>query len=247
MPKFFDKYTLKARIAPAVINCLPLIILLTVMERQLNLDLQSIVGFTLLSTVAIPYFLSEVMRNGGKKLETKNYRKWGGIPTTILLRQGDTEYDVTTKNRIYDFIYSDFEIDLQRDNSDGNISNAVKHIISLFHRQKDDLLLTHNIDYGFARNLAGGSTFLLIQLAIGALIVIANAYLHWSADNGYWVIGVLVALGVSVVLKTKVYPFMVRDRAFRYARTLIDLYYYHKTNRVSPLGTTIQSTNSLHS
>ena len=232
MANIFDKYTMKARIAPAVIICLPLIILLTVLVNQLNLNLESIIGFTVLSTVAIPYFLSEIIRNGGKKLEVINYQKWGGKPTTILLRQNDTEYDVITKNRIYDFIFSDFEIDLKMDNSDGNISNAVKHIISLFHRRKDDLLLTHNIDYGFARNLAGGSTFLLIQLAAGALIAIVNAYFHRSADNGYWVIGVLVALGIAVVLKSKVYPYMVRDRAFRYARTLIDLYYYHKTNQV---------------
>ena len=240
----FDKYTLKARIAPAVINCLPLIILLTVLVKQLNLDLKSIIGFTVLSTVAIPYFLSEIIRNGGKKLEVINYQKWGGIPTTILLRQSDTEYDVITINRIYDFISSDFEIDLRTDNSDGNITNAVKHIISMFHRQKDDLLLTHNIDYGFARNLAGGSTLLFIQLAVGTLIAIVNAYFHRSTDNGYWTIGVLVALGIAVVLRSKVYPYMVRDRAFRYATTLIDLYYYHKTNQVRP-STTVSNTNSM--
>ncbi|MGI6491374.1 MAG: hypothetical protein ACOX0T_02970 [Pelotomaculum sp.] len=229
LSNLLDDYTIKARLVPALINISPIIIAISLVLSYLNFDIKIILGSATFSSLVIPLFLTEVFRTKGVKIEENNYKKWGGKPTTIILRRADQEYDDVSKSKIYSFIKDDFEIDLFKDPSDHNISNAVKHIIAYFHRNPDALLRQHNIEYGLVRNLAGGINFLITQLIIWLLFAVYRLYIDQTWTSSYVTIAILTLLTLALVLKYRVYPFMITNRSYRYARTLIELYYYHKS------------------
>ncbi|OPY57494.1 MAG: hypothetical protein A4E55_01609 [Pelotomaculum sp. PtaU1.Bin035] len=231
LSNLLDDYTIKARLVPALINVSPIIVAISLILHHQNFDVTIILGSATFSSLVIPLFLAEVFRIKGVEIENKNYQKWGGKPTTIILRRTDKEYDDASKNQIYKFIKEDFQIDLFNDSSDQNISNAIKHIIAYFHRNPDDLLRQHNVEYGLVRNLAGGVNFLITQLIFWLLFTGYRLYLEQSWTSIYVTIAVLVLLALVLILKYRIYPFMINSRAFRYARTLIELYYYQKSQQ----------------
>lgn len=230
LSEFIDPYVIKARYAPALLTLFPLIIFLSLVLNKLNFGNTTILFISILEGLVFPLFISEICRNYGTKLERKNYDKWGGKPTTILLRMSDDSFDDVTKSRLYDYIGSQFSIDLKSDNSDRNISNAINRIKSIFHKKNDSLLDKHNVEYGYVRNLAGCNKILFVESFI--LLVITTVYIIYNKSYQsafYESISVicffLLSLALSIILGRWVYPEMVKDRAFRYARTLIESYY----------------------
>jgi len=234
-----DSYELKARYAPALITFLPSILFISILIYKLGLSTEVIIGSTILSSLSFPLFVSEICRTQGKKLEEKNYKEWSGKPTTILLRKNNSHFDEITKKKIYNFIYNDFGIDLELDNSDHNISNAVKRIISyLRDNKKGKLLQTHNIEYGFSRNLAGSNLLFSTQSISLFLITFFYYLLNDSYDSinftNYSVIiplTFLLLFLLSILLGNYYYPLMVKNNAFRYAETLLESYYSHSRNQ----------------
>ena len=231
LSNLLDDYTIKARLVPALINVSPIIVAISLFLHNLKFDITVILGSTIFSSLVIPLFLAEIFRIKGVEFENKNYEKWGGKPTPLLLRRSDQEYDDVTKNKIYNFIKEDLQIDLFTNSSDHNISNAVKHIIAYFQRNSDKLLFQHNIEYGLVRNLIGGVNFLNSQLILWLLFTCYQLYMNQSWTNIYLTIFALVLLTIALILKYKIYPFMIKNRSYRYAKTLIELYYYQKSQQ----------------
>lgn len=229
-----DSYTIKARFAPALFNLFPSILFLSLVLNKLNLNLNMVLGSTLFSSLVLPIFFSEMCRIYGKILEKRNYEKWGGKPTTILLRSSDNSFDNATKKKLYAFIYNDFGIDLGTDNSDENINNAKDRIISYFHKNKDELLTKHKIEYDFTRNLAGSNNFfilesLLFSVALGTYYIIKGDEIT-SLEDVILLLTFPTLFIVSYYLEKYVYPELVKDRAFIYAKTLINSYYRESNN-----------------
>lgn len=230
-----DSYTLKARYTPALLTLFPSIIFLSLVIIKLNFDIRTILVSSVFESLVFPMFFSEICRNQGKKQEEKNYKKWKGKPTAILLRIQDNSYDDVTKDKLYENIKLHFNIDLKSDNSDKNISNAVDHIKSIFHKNNDKLLDEHLVEYGFVRNLAGCNFLLLIQSLILLITVSGYIYYNCSYENFPYesiiIVMIYLLLSIlSIILGKFVYPKMVKDRAFRYAKTLIETYYRESNN-----------------
>lgn len=234
-----DSYALRARYAPALITFFPSILFISLLIRKIGFNTEIIIGSSLLSGISLPLLLSEICRGNGKKLQDKNYDKWSGEPTTILLKKQNNHFDEVTKEKIYYFIYKDFGINLNLDNSDHNISNAVKRIIKyLRDNKKDELLQIHNIEYGFSRNLAGSNFLFAIQAAFLCIIT----YVYYFLNNSYTSINLtddsnivpllfLLMLLLSLILENYYYPSMVKSNAFRYAETLLESYYSYSMNK----------------
>ena len=55
----------------------------------------------LIAFAAIVYFLASIARSKGASLQEKLIGKWGGWPTTIILRHSDNTIDVGTKARYH--------------------------------------------------------------------------------------------------------------------------------------------------
>jgi hypothetical protein len=93
-----DPYERKARLIPGLLVALPLIIPLVSVYGAKNPLLTSVIG--LLSSCGAMFALANISRGLGKALEVKLVSKWGGMPTTIILRHSDNFLDFVTKKDI---------------------------------------------------------------------------------------------------------------------------------------------------
>ena len=177
----FDKYTRKARVYPSIIILLPFLIfniycdiegLKDVFDNLLQVK---IVGNITISVVLL-FLLVQINRFLGKFLfEKYMFKSEIEMPTTLYMLFSNSEFSVEYKNKIREKINSDFNLtlpDLQNETDD--ILNSKKRIVEAIGlvRQKvknGRLLLQHNIEYGFMRNLIGGA---LIGLIMSIIVII---------------------------------------------------------------------------
>ncbi|MCH7591551.1 MAG: hypothetical protein IH989_02060 [Planctomycetes bacterium] len=94
-----DTYSLKARLWPVLLHFLPLGLAVIAWFPE------KFTGWGLLLGIATPCgltaLLTEFGRDQGKKKEPWLFERWGGIPTTQLLRHGDSTIDTHTKARYH--------------------------------------------------------------------------------------------------------------------------------------------------
>lgn len=174
----FDKYTLKARIYPSIIILIPFLVF------NLNCNIEGlkdvfddllkvkIVGNVSVSIVLLFLFV-QINRFIGKFLFEKNlFKNESEMPTTNFMLYSNSEFSTEYKNKVRKQIQKDFQMTLpnQKEEND-NLINTKKRIAEAIGlvRQKvknGRLLLQHNIEYGFMRNLIGGSIFGLLMSVV---------------------------------------------------------------------------------
>ena len=100
--KIFDAYSLRARLFPALFASAPLIIALAILVPWDRLSwTHAIAG------IAVPVILfvaADIARRAGKSKEHGYYKKWGGVPTTRMLRHRDDTLDADTKKAYLTFV-----------------------------------------------------------------------------------------------------------------------------------------------
>ena len=227
----FNKYNRIARIYPAVICSVPIFLLNYFFLRLYTADLLTslegvkwIGGITL--SVALTFLLAQAGRFVGKELFEKiHFKDELYMPTTEFLLHSNNTYSPEHKNKVHTKILNDFGIQIysyKQENQD-NLSarRVIVESVSMIRGKvkKGRLLLQHNIEYGFIRNLVGGS---LIALYIST----ANLY----------ILGVLFPnrLGFYISLCiTMIYLFFVvigrylmGKYGIRYAKILIQEYLF---------------------
>jgi hypothetical protein len=79
-----DRYTREARLAPAFLSVFPILLLLIVSFPGLRDIVPAILS--LLCVFGVVRWISHIARGIGDKKEIKLFRKWGGKPTTTMLR-----------------------------------------------------------------------------------------------------------------------------------------------------------------
>ena len=180
----FKKYTIIARFFPAIITSLPLVILSGFLIGDdyialfANLKYIKIIG--LASTPVILFYLfAQINRFIAKEYFQKKYFKGElEMPTTMFLLHSDDSLSSEYKNNIRAKIENEFSVTLPSQiNEEQNIENSklrISESVSLVRNKvgAGNLLLQHNIEYGFIRNLIGGSPISLI-------ITIVNIFLFW--------------------------------------------------------------------
>ena len=164
-----SKYELKARIFPAVITILPILIfshfyLYRVIPELLNsIILTKIIGDVSVAAVLL-YFVTQLSRFISKKyLQDNLFRNELYFPTTNYLLFSDKKYTYGFKDKIRNKIKNDFGIILlnakQENNDTEEARRKINEAIGLIRAKikSGRLLLQHNIEYGFVRNLIGGT------------------------------------------------------------------------------------------
>lgn len=155
-------YERKARLYPAFLCLLPPMgvavgmygIDLEIPEALLSL-VMSIGGFFLLANIA---------REGGKRLETRLYAAWGGMPTTQVQRHRNERIDRVTKAGHHTFLASKLSVPFPTEGeeianpagADQVYAAATKWLLEATRdTAKFDLLFAENIEYGYRRNALG--------------------------------------------------------------------------------------------
>ena len=98
----FNLYDRKARLKPALLCGLPLIVSMVLLIPELGAVWAAIGGIVLYGGGAM--FLVQVGRDRGKALEPDLFRSWGGKPSVAILRHTDPRLVAATKNRYRTFL-----------------------------------------------------------------------------------------------------------------------------------------------
>jgi len=153
-----DPYERKARVTPGLLLSLPLLVPLVCVYGPKHPVLTSVVA--LLGGCGALYALASIARGLGKKLEEKLTTKWGGMPTTLILRHRDRFLDSVSKRRYHGAIKTKLGIEVPTSEeekadptgADEVYRGATRRLRELTRGEKN-LLLTENIAYGFHRNM----------------------------------------------------------------------------------------------
>jgi hypothetical protein len=176
--KVTDPYERPARLYPALLALLPLLALITLLYGP------KATGLTGAVTIAVScgalYLATNLCRELGKRLEEKLFQKWGGKPTTQLLRHRDNRIEGVTKRRYHSFL--GFKINVAFPDKDQETKDpaaadevyqsGVRWLLNHTRpedNKKFDLIFNENVAYGFRRNALGVKPFGL-SISIGCLL-----------------------------------------------------------------------------
>lgn len=195
---WFDKYSLQARLAPALLTLFPSLMLIAV---EFPAIYQTAAGFIgLLTICGVLTLFSHFARTRGKRVEQRLNAKWGGRPTTLFLLNNHGELDSTTHSRYLNFCANKIPGWTLGDDKKADFESAVKWLLE---RTRDTteygLVFKENISYGFRRNTLGMKP-IGVAVALGCTaywaIQIQSAY---TAQTGYDPM-ILASTGVSALL-----------------------------------------------
>jgi len=223
-----DRYYLQARVLPAVLCLLPIIVSLYVAVPSLATMFGTLGG--LVATLALSLLLSRLVRNSGASKEAGLFRSWGGTPTTILLRHTDSTIDPLTKQRYHAFLANAVGVSMPSPDAERADTPAADLLYESCVRRLREMTRDHkryprvfdeNVMYGFSRNLWAikpwGIVVTACTLALDAIVT----GLDWPSHEPAYAI-----LSVSVMAYLLVWVFgisasFVRSAAWAYARALL--------------------------
>jgi hypothetical protein len=220
-----DKYVIRARLYPALIAAVPVFLLgvLAVPEYRLL----SIIG--LVAGTGLLFLLATIVRTLGRSSERRLVSRWGGMPTTRLLRYSDaTNLSLLERRRAalerilgYPLPNADSEA---RDSSaaDDEYTAATRHLVSVVRRHAElcPRVQDENINYGFLRNLLG-----LKPIAFGVLaaVYLADIYfVGWFPSAAAAYASLCINGAMTLVWAFYVRPRRVFEAANIYAERLFE-------------------------
>ncbi|MCL7764375.1 hypothetical protein MPF19_13190 [Polaribacter sp. Z014] len=169
-----NTYYINARLFPTILTSIPILSLYYFgFSEELIEFMTFLEGYKWASditlSIATIYFLVQINRLISKELfQNLLFKEELNMPTTNFLLNSDSTLAKSMKLQIVQKIATDFNIQLLDSNSENNneeearktISSAVAQIRNA--TRNNSMLLQHNIEYGFVRNLIGGSVLAVI-------------------------------------------------------------------------------------
>ncbi|MEQ1811722.1 MAG: hypothetical protein ABL889_17465 [Terricaulis sp.] len=226
----FDRYDRNARLKPALLALLPLMLLTAVWLKDAWATATALLGLVIFCGLIL--FLSRIARQRGRAVQAKIENDLGGLPTTIALRRRDTTIDPQTKERYYKFfsehghqVPTADEEKLSGAAADLSYRACVTWLLEQTRdKRRFRMIADENIDYGFRRNLFGLRN-VAISVALFCIVINSVAIVSVLASHGtgLWtgivleaVLAMLVVAWIAVVT-----PDFVRDAAWSYATRLL--------------------------
>jgi hypothetical protein len=233
MKNILDPYTMRARLAPAILAGAPAFALAIALVSWGSFGLTHIIATIALTALFAAF--SDVARRRGKAIEPALIAKMGGLASTTMLRHSDPTIDAATKRKIHAFIANK----LSEPAPTAEEEAANPEMADLYYARggtwlrentrdakKFSVLFNENVNYGFHRNLLGLRTpgFLL-----NAAIVILCVSVLWSrypidfsnTFNQKLVVVIFIAILHAAYLAIFVTETGVFEAARLYARQLL--------------------------
>jgi len=238
LAKVTDPYERQARLYPALLAGLPVIVMATVLYGSNSV-------ITAASTVAVScgglYLLANIARERGRRLEPILFASWGGKPTTQLLRHRDQNIEGPTKQRYHAFLSRMINLSFPNKNeektnpvdADDIYQSAVRWLLNHTRdKSKYKMIFDENIAYGFRRNAYGLKAIGVgICLVTSTWVLISEGIVRVGKVSGVLVnpasasTAVLISLAVSAMMLLVWLSYFtertVRNAAFTYAETLL--------------------------
>lgn len=225
-----DQYTLQARLQPALIVLLPVLVAIVLWRPELINWLSGVFG------VAIAFgmcaVLTHLCRSSGKALENQLITEWGAMPTTQFLRHRDRTIDPDTKARYHRALEQNVPqwtapAPGEEDDDPARADDKYKSAVSWLREnaRAAHLVKAENISYGFRRNACALKPYAIV---IGLVTLISHGAVSWYVEPDltpnitsqgaiYFAVGGLLLWWSVVVTKS-----WVREAAELYATRLLE-------------------------
>lgn len=234
LSQLFDDFNLRARVYPALLMVLPAIAGIVLLWPSSPLVRLA----PLAVAVGVLFFLADLVRGAGQRLEPSLADKWGGLPAQRALRLTGSDNLVLTERRRETVERLTGRPLPSRQLESGNATRAhqeydaaVAELIPLVRgKDQDELLHGENIRYNFRRNALAVRTAALV--IAGACAVLAGVAAALDYQRG----SALVALGVSVLVLAG-WALAVREQWVRQAANTYCKRFYDALNGL-PADTT---------
>lgn len=177
---------------------------------------------------AILYLLGSIARDCGVKQEKRLFERWGGPPSTRILRHNNSLVDALTKARLKTTLQticgltfpSEVEERVDPTGADLIYSSAIKALLEQRRETKKfRLIFNENCNYGFARNLYGirwlGTSVASICMATDGLMFYVRGF------SFLWALSVSLSIGTLLLLAIYINADFVRGSADAYAVALL--------------------------
>ncbi|MBP2323786.1 hypothetical protein JOF56_004171 [Kibdelosporangium banguiense] len=221
----FSSYSLHARMYPAILTVLPVAIAVTVLWPQKPLEALLPAGVSL----GVVYFLINVIRARGQRLEKRLVVEWDGMPTTRLLRFRNTENSTLLKRRRAQ-IEQLFAISLpsrekERRNptqADEEYVAATRLLIARVRERTSEFprVYQESTQYGFRRNLLAMKPVGIVMVALS--VGVETIYFLLSSFNGRLITSVSTSVVVLLAWLLAVRSDWVRQAGQAYAERLFE-------------------------
>ena len=230
--KFFDAYSIRARLFPAIIAAAPAFAALALLISWKTFGLSNTIAS--LGILVLLYAVADLSRNRGTRIQSEIYQEQGGKPSIILFRRNDKTIDAGSKERYREFLSEKLNVaaptpEEELENQD--LADAFYDQCGVWLRQNTrntkafPILFGENITYGFRRNLLGVKAF---ALWLNVIIVIVSVFILWrlswnieSLQGNKALVVLIVAVAHAAYMLLAVNRDAVRDASRAYARELI--------------------------
>ena len=175
---FSDGYELKARFYPMALLITPLVFTL-LMLFSVTIDDWRTTSATIFVSYGGIYLLKQLARDMGKKKETSLFKRWGGLPSVLVLRHRDTEIDHLTKvnfhNKLAKLVDGTSVPTIEQEREDpekiDDIYVAWSNFLRINTRTEEFAIVQKELaNYEYRRNILG---LRLIGISISILSVVA--------------------------------------------------------------------------
>lgn len=224
--ELFDGYGVRARLMPALLTLLPLVLGLFAWTGPGVLWMSAL--WTLFGTTGATFALAMISRNLGREVQPRLWRSWGGSPTLQLLRHRGTGNPVLRErwHRSLEKIVGSKFPTTEEEAGDPKAADAIYEaaIHLLIEKRRDKsvhhLIYNENVNYGFCRNLyALKKIGIPIALVGGAISVTGGLPATKTLEFSWACAGVNAIFLLSWMFI--VTPAFVRYPAFAYADRLL--------------------------
>ncbi len=163
--KIFNEYNLKARVFPAILCSLPL--LLTkyfIIDNYISISLSATIIGDISFDIILIYLLVQINRLISKTF----FENKSDFPSIKMLIPSSKDLSDEYRRKIEKKIAVDFKMSLptlaEEDASPEKVKLRIRELVDLIidKVRNGNLLLQHNIEYGFVRNLVGGCVLAFI-------------------------------------------------------------------------------------
>ncbi|MFN3806622.1 hypothetical protein [Asticcacaulis sp.] len=177
-----NRYERKARLFPALLVTLPIIVASLSFISLEDWTAAPIVTFV--ASIGVLFLLANIGRDAGKSAEEGLFRKWGGKPSTFVQRHRDMTLDRHTKHRCHSVLSQGIKVAYPTAADEASDPAAADEVyrsgVSWLIGQTRDtekyaLLFDANIAYGYKRNAFG-----LKWLGIGIAVLTSAAVLGFN-------------------------------------------------------------------
>jgi hypothetical protein len=233
MFKLMDAYTLRARLAPAIIAAAPALAFVALLISWNRISLSNTIAT--LGLAVVLYALADFARRRGRRIEPQIFELLGGKPSITMMRVSDGTFDQATKQRYLSYVGGQIG---ETAPSGADEQNDPEGTDKFYDRcgtwlrehtrdaKKFSILFNENCTYGFRRNLFAMKW---PALAINLLAVLASVAILYGvgplASLGAFKSRVVIVFVVAAIhalyIVFAVNLAAVGDAAKAYARQLI--------------------------